>query len=148
MITSLYQKHRSFILYALIGLCGVTLDYIVFLVLFNAFGVNAALATAISVVCGITNNFALNAIFNFKKRDHIFVRYLLFLAVGMFGLVLSIAIIALGSQAGLDPNISKLLSIPFIVVLQYFLNKHISFQDSPEKFTKYLTTKKGSDHEK
>jgi len=152
MNKSLYLKHRSFILYALIGLSGVTLDFAVFALLFNVFGVNAVLASAISVVCGITNNFTWNALYNFKKRDHLAIRYLLFLGVGMFGLVFSIVIIALGNVVGINPNISKLISIPFVVVLQYFLNKHISFQASPEtliaRITAKHTVKKGADYEK
>lgn len=148
----LYQRHRSFILYALIGVSGATLDFAVFALLFNVFGVNATIATAISVICGITNNFAWNATYNFKKRDHLAIRYLLFLGVGMFGLLFSIVIIALGNMLGMNPNISKLISIPFIVVLQYFLNKHISFQNSPEtliaRFTAKHTAKKGPNHEK
>ncbi|HYG83249.1 MAG TPA: GtrA family protein [Verrucomicrobiae bacterium] len=139
--SSLLQKHRHFLLYGLIGGSGATLDFLLFLLLFNVFGVPAAIATTLSVFCGITNNFILNAVFNFKTRDHLLVRYGFFLSVGIFGLLLSIIVIALGSAIGIHPNISKLISIPLVVVLQYFLNKHLSFQNSPHKLLSQIKTR-------
>lgn len=135
----LYKKHRNLILYGVIGGSGALLDLIVFLVLFNVFNIPAVPATMISVLFGITNNFALNTIFNFKKTDRLWLRYISFTSVGLFGLFISAYILAFGEVFGFDANITKLLSIPPVVLLQYFLNRHISFRDITDNFQVYAS---------
>lgn len=128
----LVRKHRHFLLYAIIGASGALLDLIVFLILFNSFQVNAILATIISTSLGIVNNFFLNTRFNFKVKDKLRVRLLNFYAIGIAGLLSSIVIIfLLHNGFGVDANIAKIISIPIIVLAQFFLNKKISFSDSP-----------------
>lgn len=131
----LYRKHRSLILYGVIGGSGALLDFLVFLFLFNVINIPAVPATMISVLFGITNNFILNTIFNFKKTDRLFLRYLSFTSVGLFGLFLSAYILAFGEVFGLDPNVVKLLSIPPVVLMQYLLNKQISFREISSTFS-------------
>lgn len=128
-IKHLYNTHRNFILYGIIGVSGALLDLVIFLILFNLLDISAVPATAISVLFGITNNFILNTIFNFKKTDRLFLRYISFMSIGVFGLLLSTLILALGEVFAVNANLSKVLSIPIIVLFQYFLNKRLSFHD-------------------
>ncbi|KAA5836102.1 GtrA family protein [Saccharopolyspora hirsuta] len=114
--------------YALIGGSGVLLDYLLFLLLFNAFGVHEQLANAISTTAGITNNFVLNALFNFRKRDRIVVRFLRFYAVGLTGIALTFLLLQVFSGwLGIDPNLVKAGSLPVVLLLQYTINKKWSF---------------------
>lgn len=131
-IHRLLRTHRQFVLYCIIGASGALLDLIVFLILFNVIHMDALVATTISTSLGIINNFFLNARFNFKVKDRMRVRLLNFYAVGITGLLLSLVIIfAAHNGLGVDANIAKIISIPLIVLAQFFLNKKISFGNSP-----------------
>lgn len=119
----------SFWLYALIGLSGVLLDYGAFLVLFNIAGVHEQIANALSTTLGITNNFTLNTLFNFRKRDRLAVRFARFYLVGLAGIGLTFLLLhGFSGWLGMDPNLVKAGSLPLVLVLQYTLNKKWSFR--------------------
>ncbi|MEV0055046.1 GtrA family protein [Saccharopolyspora shandongensis] len=119
---------RSLLLYAVIGASGVLLDYLLFLLLFNAAGLHEQLANAISTTAGITNNFVLNTLFNFRKRDRIVVRFLRFYAVGVAGIALTFVLLQVFSGwLGIDPNLVKAGSLPVVLIFQYSINKKWSF---------------------
>ena len=119
---------RSLLLYALIGGSGVVLDYLLFLLLFNVAGLHPQPANAISTTAGITNNFALNARFNFRKRDRILVRFARFYAVGLAGIVLTFVLLQVFSGLlGIDPNLVKAGSLPVVLAFQYTINRKWSF---------------------
>ncbi|MDA3645998.1 GtrA family protein [Saccharopolyspora indica] len=114
--------------YAAIGASGVLLDYLLFLLLYNAFGLHEQVANVISTTAGITNNFVLNALFNFRKRDRILVRFLRFYAVGVAGIGLTFALLQVFSGwLGIDPNLVKAASLPIVLIVQYTINKKWSF---------------------
>lgn len=120
-------KERSFIIYAFIGISGVVIDFIIYYVLVKL-SVPPVVASAVSVSVGIINNFFLNAHFNFKRKDHLFIRFLSFYAVGATGLILSaLLIILLHDIYGLGAVGAKLLTIAPIVLYQYWFNKNASF---------------------
>ncbi|PKW13613.1 GtrA family protein [Saccharopolyspora spinosa] len=119
---------RSLLRYAVIGASGVLLDYLLFLLLFNAVGLHEQIANAISTTAGITNNFVLNTLFNFRKRDRILVRFLRFYAVGVAGIVWSFVLLQVFSGwLGIDPNLVKAGSLPVVLIFQYSINKKWSF---------------------
>ncbi|MEU6264240.1 GtrA family protein [Saccharopolyspora shandongensis] len=119
---------RSLLLYAVIGASGVLLDYLLFLLLFNAAGLHEQVANAISTTAGITNNFVLNTLFNFRKRDRIAVRFLRFYAVGVAGIALTFVLLQVFSGwLGIDPNLVKAGSLPVVLIFQYSINKKWSF---------------------
>lgn len=119
----------SLIRYAVIGVSGVCLDYLVFLLLFNAFGLHPQIANMISTTAGIINNFGLNALLNFRKRDRIAVRFLRFYAVGLTGIALTVLLLKVFSDVlGIDANIVKGLSLPLVLLLQYSINRRWSFR--------------------
>ncbi|GAA4611466.1 GtrA family protein [Saccharopolyspora hordei] len=119
---------RTLLRYAVIGASGVLLDYLLFLLLFNVAGLHEQLANAISTTAGITNNFLLNAWFNFRKRDRLLVRFLRFYAVGLTGIALTFLLLGVFSGwLGVDPNLVKAGSLPAVLLLQYTVNKKWSF---------------------
>jgi len=124
------QRRRTFLLYGIIGASGAILDVIIFALLVNIAHLNPVAATLISTSCGIINNFILNTLFNFKKHDHLVWRFISFYGVGAVGIAASALILLIFSDIfAANPNVVKLLSIPPVVLGQYFLNKHISFSD-------------------
>lgn len=144
-ILNFSKRHRPFFLYMTIGMTGALLDFCTLLFLVNLLQVNEYIANPISMSVGITNNFFLNAYFNFKKTDKLFKRYLSFYAVGIIGILISNLFLwvfndLLGGniQSVLDAvvpfvsayrlEIVKAVSIVVIAVIQYVLNKRFSFQ--------------------
>lgn len=125
---------RHFILYAIIGVSGVTLDFVIFAFLTKIMGLDPLIANVISTTFGITNNFILNAFYNFKKSDALLYRFVSFYAVGLVGILLSTLILrALHDGLGLDPLIAKFISLIFVLITQYSLNKAISFRSMSKK---------------
>lgn len=120
--------NRSLVLYAVIGLSGVTLDYLLFLLLFNVAGLHEQIANAVSTTAGIVNNFTLNALLNFRTRDRLLVRFARFYAVGLTGIALTFVLLQVFSGfLGVDPNIVKAGSLPVVLLCQYTINRKWSF---------------------
>jgi putative flippase GtrA len=130
-LRSLVSKHWNFLFYSLIGVSGASLDYILFVGLHSAVGLNIYLANTLSVTAGISNNFFLNAFLNFKSSDKLFRRFAFFYATGIAGLLLSNALLHVGvERLHLNAPLVKFVSIFFVVLLQYNLNKSLAFKNS------------------
>ena len=125
----LWTRYREFVVYCLIGGSGVTLDCLVFMGLTIGLGWHYQLANAISVSCGICNNFFLNAFLNFKRTDCLWLRFLSFYSVGLLGLGVSAALLCLFVEVlSWNALISKLVIIFVVTVLQFTLNKCVTFR--------------------
>lgn len=126
--TRLPRPSRALVLYGIIGVSGVTLDYLMFLLLFNTVGLHEQVANAISTSLGIANNFALNAWLNFRTSDRLLIRFARFYSVGLAGMALTFLLLQLGSgMLEMNPNLVKAAAIPLVVGLQYLINKRWSF---------------------
>ena len=133
MIRKLYNKYRELIKYCIIGCSGALLDFITYTILIKAFGMNYLLANALSVTVGITNNFFLNAYLNFKVTDNMFKRFISFYLVGMLGLVISeILLYLLVDIMSMNSIIAKIITIFVITIVQFILNKTITFKKKKE----------------
>ncbi len=134
MIRKLYNKYRELIKYCIIGCSGALLDFIVYTILIKAFGMNYLLANALSVTAGITNNFFLNAYLNFKVTDNMFKRFISFYLVGMLGLLISeILLYLLVDIMIMNSIIAKIITIFVITIVQFILNKTITFKKKKEE---------------
>ncbi|WP_328480085.1 GtrA family protein [Streptomyces sp. NBC_00377] len=119
---------RQLVTYALVGGSGVLLDLGAFLLLYNVAGLHEQLANVLSTSLGITNNFVLNALFTFGRRDRLLLRYLRFYCVGLTGIALTFVLLAVFSRGlGIDPNLVKAGSLPLVLVVQFALNRKWSF---------------------
>lgn len=134
----LYSKHRNLVLYGFIGAIGASIDFVLYLLLVRFTPIPPALASFLSVSAGIVNNFILNNRHNFKTTDKTLHRFLSFYLVGVFGAILSSALIfILYNKLGADPMLAKVLTIPPVVLLQFFINKKVSFSENPERFLRF-----------
>jgi putative flippase GtrA len=113
--------------YAVIGVSGVLLDTLVF-VLLTDFGVIPVGATVVSTLTGILNNYFLNARFNFRASPNL-VHFRRFLTVGLVGLGVSAASLQLLITAGMTPLAAKLVSLPFVLASQFLANKYWTFSE-------------------
>ena len=112
--------------YALIGVSGITLDFVLFVVLTRV-GVDPVPATVVSTLAGIVNNYVLNATTNFGTGVSLTSGWR-FIAVGLLGLLIATVSLDLLIRAGLSPLVAKVVSVPCVVAGQFLANKHWSFR--------------------
>lgn len=125
----IHYINKKFILYSLIGFTGVTLNYLLFYVLTETTDINYIVVNIFSVTLGITNNFILNVLVNFKLKDRLIYRYLMFVLVGCLGMLISSTILYIfHGILGINIYLCKVISILFVVIVQYNLNSSSSFK--------------------
>lgn len=139
MLSKLLKKYKSLLLYGILGGIGALTDLSVYLLLIRVTPIQPSAATFISVSAGILVSFVLNSRLNFKKTDHYLLRFLTFYVVGVIGAFLSAFIIlVLFNGLHWDARIAKIISIPPVVLAQFWMNKRISFSDNPRLFWKVV----------
>lgn len=128
-LITIFHKFENLILYGIIGSFTSLLDFMVFTILINYCEIFYIIANCISVIIGITTSFLLNRTFNFKVKDHAKRRFLIFLTVGLCGLLFSNVILYIGIDRlnGPEPLV-KAASIIIVVGFQFLLNKFITFK--------------------
>ncbi len=130
-VEQLIKRYETFIKYSLIGATGATLDFIIFAILIKYTHLYYQYANIISVSIGITNNYLLNAYYNFKMKDKILLRFIKFYSVGIMGLLFSSALLyALVDIMFINKMYAKLLTIVVTTFVQYYLNKQFTFRKS------------------
>jgi dolichol-phosphate mannosyltransferase len=122
------RPRRTFILYCVIGASGALLDLAAFWLLHEGCGVPPQGANALSTTLGIANNFAWNTALTFRQRDRLLRRFCRFYLVGLFGIALTCALLAVFSGLlSMNPSFVKASSLPIVLVLQFTLNRKWSF---------------------
>lgn len=120
--------HSRFVRYSLIGLCGASLDYVVFLLL-TYLGIPYLVANALGCFLGMSCNFQLNLRFNFKTDNAALFRFASWLMIGFSGLGLSsMGLVVFIERLYLPIWFSKLLVMVGVVGYQYVLNSRITFR--------------------
>ena len=131
LIKRLYKKFRHLILYGLIGSSSALLDFLIFTLLTEVFGVYYLVANCISVTCGLINSFILNRKYNFKVTDKTLKRAIMFFAVGYCGLALNSTLLYIFINfVHLATPISKLCAMAIEVMLQFIVNSLVTFRKS------------------
>lgn len=127
LLLKFIEARRNILLYGIIGVSAVVVDMLFFVVFYNLLHITPVISTMCSVAIATVYSFLLNAIYNFKTKDKIKERFFSFALVSIGGMVLSAVGIGLLDKIGIDPNMSKALSLPPIVILQYIFNKYLTF---------------------
>jgi putative flippase GtrA len=128
------KNRKHFIIYSFIGVSGALFDYLAFVTMMQFLPIHYLWVNAISTTLGVTNNFFLNARFNFEVKDRLLGRFLSFYAVGLLGMLVASGLLyVLVSLFEIMPQISKIFVIIVIVLLQYNLNKRFSFRRQQPK---------------
>jgi putative flippase GtrA len=119
---------QQFLLYCLCGGMGVSTDYAVFWLSVTG-GLWYQGANLLGYLAGTLMSFALNRVFTFGMRDRTMQRLAMFLGVAAVGFAASAAMLwALVQGFHLDPRLAKVLTLPMVVVLQFTLNRRLTFQ--------------------
>lgn len=125
---SLIEKHHHLIKYFFIGVSAAVIDVLIYYFVYNKLQFNATLSTVISVGISTIYGFLMNVRFNFKTQGRVKMRFALYASVSFTGLVASaLLLFVFADTLGFNGNIIKILSLPFIFVLQYSLNKIFTF---------------------
>ena len=128
-LKDIFARKRQFILYCLIGGTGVTLDFLVYSALVGAAQWHVQYANAVGYASGTVLSFILNARYNFKTSDRLAIRFLCFCVVALLGWMASAGVLyLLVNRFGLDKYLAKLATIVVVVMVQYNLNRLLSFR--------------------
>ena len=128
VVSNLYLRYRNFILYGIIGAFSAGVDFGLYSLL-CFFGIKYLISNIISVHCGIFCSFLLNRYYNFKVKDKVVKRFLMFYVIGLIGLCISEGMLhVMVSYYLFNKIISKLLTVVVVAIVQFFLNKLITFR--------------------
>lgn len=119
--------YRKFFLYLLSGSFAFSADYVTFLAVYMALQ-RPYVANALGVCSGIIVSFTLNSRYTFQRRDAVVRRAAKFVAVALFGLALSSAIIMLLMVVRVDPRLGKIIAMLFVFVTQFTANTFWTFR--------------------
>ena len=118
---------KQIILYGTIGVAASITDSLLFYFLGKY--LNIYISNFICVNIGITISFLLNTFINFKKKDNLIIRAIYFFLIGYVGLLLSMLILYVGTHyLKIDRMVVKIFSIFLIVLIQFILNKTITYR--------------------
>lgn len=119
---------RKFFLYAACGGAGVLADLAVYAALLH-FGIGYQKANLTGYLLGTLLSFTLNRRFTFGIYDQTLRRLALFFGVAAFGYGVSTLLLWILVEAGdLHPLIAKLLTLPVVLLVQFTLNRSITFR--------------------
>ena len=119
---------KNFLLYLFFGGLGVGVDVGIYSAAIS-FGVWYQYANLMGYAGGTSISFFLNRTFTFAVKDQILKRFFLFFSVAFCGLVCTIFLLWLCVTIfSWDAKISKVLTLPFVLVLQFTLNRLITFK--------------------
>ena len=122
---------RNLILYGVIGCFCAALDFGIFTLLCHYEVMPYLWANVVSVSIGLTVSFMLNRSINFKVKDKTTQRFLSFYVIGLIGLgISSLMLWLMVDMMHWDKMMCKLVAILFVALIQFLLNKFITFRQS------------------
>jgi putative flippase GtrA len=128
-VFEVYGRFRNLILYGIIGGFCAALDFGIYTALCYWDIMPYLWANIISIHVGIFTSFVLNRSVNFKVKDKAAMRFLSFYAVGLTGLGISeLMLYLMVTVGGWNELVCKLLSIVVVALVQFILNKYITFK--------------------
>lgn len=124
---------KQFFLYCLCGGIGVSTDYLIFYSSLT-FGLWYQGANLFGYLAGTLVSFFLNRKITFGVQDKVGQRLVIFLGVAAIGFSASALMLwMMVDVISLDPKIAKLLTLPVVVILQFSLNRQITFNEQKYK---------------
>lgn len=124
-----------FIKFSCVGVLNTLIDYGVFFVMCDIFGINIYISNVCGYVLSATNSYFMNSMFVYKDKKFGFKKYVAFLAGNVSVLLLSTIFIAVLSKNIEVKTIAKLISAPFTILLNFCFQRFILFKKSADKIT-------------
>lgn len=120
----------QFLLYCICGGIGVTTDYFVY---YGAIKLSVwyQAANVMGYLSGTLVSFFLNRKITFGIPDQMVRRLVIFLGVAAIGFSASASMLwVLVDFMAIDARIAKLLTLPVVVLIQFLLNRRITFREN------------------
>jgi len=128
-IKQILLRYNQLIKYGIIGCFCAGLDFFVYTLIVKFLDLSYLYANIISIHCGIFTSFFLNRHFTFKIKNKMLLRFTSFYIVGMTGLLVSSGLLVVFiEKMYLNEFISKGITVIFVALIQFLLNKYISFK--------------------
>jgi putative flippase GtrA len=128
-IYSLFFRYQQLIRYGIIGCLCVGIDLLIFVLLTQIINIPYLYANVFSVYCAISVSFFLNRYFTFKVKNKVILRLISFYLVGSIGLLISSGLLILFiERMYLNKVIAKVFTLACIALVQFLLNKNVSFK--------------------
>jgi len=118
----------SFLKYGIVGIFGLVVDMGIFYLLHEVLGVNYIVSNIISSSLAVIHNFLMNSFFTFKVKDKFLRRFVSFYLIALVGMALSSGfLVVMIDGLKMDSMLAKMVSVLVVAVIQYFLNKRLTF---------------------
>ena len=118
------------VLYCICGGIGVTTDYAVYYSALT-FGLWYQSANVLGYISGTIGSFFLNRKITFGVHDRLASRRVMFLGAAAVCFMVSALVLCLMVDIlTIDSKIAKLLTLPVVVAIQYFINNKLTFRQS------------------
>lgn len=128
MINFFYKHNHQFIKYAVVGGIGASSDILLYTVLYT-FGINYQIANVSGYLLGTLLSFILNRHYTFNVKDDVLKRLITFLSVAFVGYICSALLLyVLVQHFGTHAILAKILTLGLVLIIQFTLNKHITFK--------------------
>lgn len=128
----------QFLLYCLCGGIGVITDYLIYYSALK-FELWYQLANILGYLSGTLVSFFLNRKITFSVHDKLVSRLAIFLGVAVIGFSASALLLWLMVDVMLvDAKIAKLLTLPVVVIIQFSMNRRITFNENFRDKSKVL----------
>ena len=129
-LLNLLRNNQQLVKYGIIGCLCVGIDFFTYWLLLQIIKVPYLYANIISVHCGIFTSFFLNRHFTFKVKNKTLLRFISFYIIGIIGLAISSGLLILFvEKIELNELVSKAITVIIVALIQFLLNKYISFRD-------------------
>ena len=128
MISPSGNDAKKFLLYCICGGLGVSSDLLTYNELLKL-GINYQIANVAGYLMGTGISFILNALITFKVRSDLIKKCCLFFLVAAVGYLMSAIMLSVFVElVKMSALIAKITTLPIILVIQFLLNKHITFK--------------------
>lgn len=126
----LKSHYKSFSRFGFVGTLNTALDFFVFFVLYNIFGIWFIVAHLLAFGIALANSFLFNALWTFKnlKRDQLVTQVSTFILIGLIGLVFSTIVIYL-AQKFMWVYLAKILAMLVSLIWNYVGSWLFVFKD-------------------
>jgi len=129
MINRIYINNKKFLSYSFFGGAGVLSDVGLYALLISI-GVNYQVANAFGYFVGTLVSFFLNRQYTFKVEDNLYKRLVIFFLVAFLGYLSSVVLLYVFVVIfSIDVIFSKILTLFFVLLIQFTLNKKITFKE-------------------
>jgi putative flippase GtrA len=115
--------------FCVVGLSGYVLNLAVYTALLDGAGLHYLPAAACSFVVAVTNNYAWNRLWTFRRhRGHLYYQGLRFLVVSLCALAANLVILRILVELGLGKVVAQAIAIILVTPLNFIGNKLWSFR--------------------